>query len=881
MAWTERLINLLRRQSLDAEIDAELQFHIEHRTRDNVAAGMTIDEARRDAERRLGGRLRVHEQTHDADVLVWLESIGQDVRYAVRNLRHSPLVTGVMVGSLALAIGASTAMFSIVNAALLRSLPYAESDRIVMLWTAHLLNGATAQNTSVPNMEDWKHNARTFEDMAAYRASDGPLLDPGQATIETRWVGYAWVSDNFFTLLGRSAVLGRVFRPDDFADGRHAAVIAHSLWQQRYGGVPDVIGRRLNVAGVDVEVIGVMPDDFWFPNRDVQVWMPAILSSVWQRSRADRGMRFGTVFGRLAPAATLEQARAEMRAVAAQLRGQYRDVNADLDVNLVPLQVHVLGKSVPFMLEVLFGAVLCVLLVACANVANLLLARGMARRREMALRAALGAGRRRIARQLLTESLLLSCAGGCLGLIAVAWSMRALITLAPANLPRLDEARVDSTVLLFTLALSVVTGVLFGLAPAIRTSGGNGENQAHATTRNVAGGGSGNVRRVFVIGQFALALVLLAGAGLLIRSLFVVHSVDSGFGDRGVITAQLRFHNALPSQRRASLYQEATERIRRLPGVRAVGAIGTMFWNGDEGKFGLRAIDGHPDRPRDQWGVLTWTTISGDYFQALGVRLVSGRFFQDTDNRNTAPVVLINETMARRYWRGENPVGRRIKGFDARGTNDDWVTVIGVVNDVHSQGLERAPIAQIFEAKSQSLAETENLVVSGTATGIPEALRRTIRELDPTAVLSEISTLDERLGEQSAQRRFQTYLLTAFAALALLLAAAGIFATMHYWVAQRTQEIGIRMALGAERRTVLAMVLRETLVLAVAGVGVGVGSAVVATRTIASLLFGVTPHDPVTFTAVSLGMTATAMIASYVPAARAARIDPILTLKTE
>jgi putative ABC transport system permease protein len=880
MAWTERLINVFRRHRLDAEIDAELLFHIEQRTRDNVAAGMTVDEARRDAERRLGGRLRVHEQTHDADVLVWLESIGQDVRYAVRNLRRSPLVTGVMVGSLALAIGASTAMFSIVNAALLRSLPYAESDRIVMLWTAHLLNGATAQNTSVPNMEDWKQYARTFEDMAAYRASDGPLLDPAQATIETRWVGYAWVSDNFFQLLGRSAVLGRVFRQDDFAEGRHAAVIAHSLWQQRYGGVPDMIGRRMNVAGVDVEVIGVMADDFWFPTKDVQVWMPAILSSVWQRSRADRGTRFGTVFGRLAPAATLEQARAEMRAVAAQLRGQYRDVNANLDVNLVPLQVHVLGKSVPFMLEVLFAAVLCVLLIACANVANLLLARGVARRREMAVRAALGAGRRRIARQLLTESLLLSCAGGCLGLIAVAWSMRALITLAPANIPRLDEARIDSTVLLFTLALSVVTGVLFGLAPAMRTAG-NGENQTHATTRNIAGGASGKVRRVFVIGQFALALVLLAGAGLLIRSLFAVHSVDSGFGDRSVITAQLRFHNALPRQRRASLYQEATERIRRLPGVRAVGAVGTMFWNGEGGKFGLRAVDGHPDKPRDQWDALTWTTICGDYFQALGVPLVAGRFVQDADSRNTAPVVLINETMARRYWRGENPVGRRIKGFDARGTNDDWVTVIGVVKDVHSQGLERAPIAQIFEAQSQSLDETENLVVSGTATGIPDALRRTIRELDPTAVLSDVSTLDDRLGEQGAQRRFQTYLLTAFAALALLLAAAGIFATMHYWVAQRTQEIGIRMALGAERRTVLAMVLRETLVLAVAGVGVGVGSALVVTRTLASLLFGVTPHDPVTFAAVSLGMTAIAMIACCVPAARAARIDPMLALKIE
>jgi putative ABC transport system permease protein len=653
------------------------------------------------------------------------------------------------------------------------------------------------------------------------------------------------------------------------------------LWRERFGGVADAIGKRMNVGGIDVEVVGVMPEGFWFPNKDVQLWMPATLSPLWQRSRGDRGTRFGAVFGRLAPAVTIEQARAELRVVAAQLREQYPDSNANLDVNLVPLQVQVLGKSVPFMLEMLFGAVLCVLLIACANVANLLLARGVARRREMAVRAALGAGRRRIARQLLTESVLLSCAGGCLGLIAVAWSVGALIALAPANIPRLDETRVDTTVLLFTLALSVVTGVLFGLAPAIRTSRSSADELTHATTRNSAGGTSGKLRGTFVVGQFALALVLLTGAGLLIRSLSAVQSVESGFSDRGVVTSHLRFHNALQRQRRVDLYQEATERMRRLPGVRAVGAVGTMFWNGEGGKFGLRAIDGHPDKPRDQWEALTWTTICGDYFQALGVPLLRGRFFQHTDTRDAAPVVLINETTARRYWPGDNPVGRRIKGFDARGTNDDWVTVIGVVKDVHSQGLERGPIAQIFEAQSQSLDETENLVVSGTATGIPEALRRTVRELDRTATLSDMSTLDDRLGEQTAQRRFQTYLLTAFAALALLLAAAGIFATMHYWVAQRTQEIGIRMALGAEQRTVLAMVLRETLVLAVAGVGVGVGGALVATRTIASLLFGVTPHDPVTFAAVSLGMTATAMIASYVPAARAARIDPILTLKIE
>ncbi len=708
MAWTERFLNMLRRSKVDAEIEEELQFHIDERTRDNLAAGMTPGDAVRDAQRRFGGRLVARERTHDADVFAWLETIGQDVRFALRSLRHSPAVPAVVIGSLALAIGASTAMFSIVNAALLRSLPYRDSESLVMLWTANLLNGAMAQNTSVPNMEDWKAQTHTFSEMAAaYRESDGPLIDPTQAEIEAQWVGYAWVTGNFFELLGRSAVVGRVLQPEDFAAGRRVAVVTHALWRQRFGAGPDAIGKRLSVGGFDVEVVGVMPEDFWFPTKQVQLWLPASISPLWQRSRGDRATRFGAVFARLAPGATLEQARAEMHVVAARLRRQYPAANADLDVNIVPMQVQVLGRTAPFMLKILFGAVLCVLLIACANVANLLLARGVARRREIAVRAALGAGRRRIARQLLTESVLLSCAGGGLGLIAVTWSIRSLIALAPPNLPRLDEVRVDGTVLLFTLGLSLVTGVLFGLAPAVRISSSDSGDLMHATPRHSASGLSARMR-VFAICQFALALVLLAGAGLLIRSLLAVQAVDSGFGDPGVVTAHLRFHNALPRPTRAALYQEAMQRIRQLPAVRAAGAVATMFWGGDNAKFGLRAIDGHADKPRDQWDALTWTTIRGDYFQALSVPLVRGRFFQDTDSRDAPPVVLINETMARRYWPGEDPVGRRIKGFDARGKDDDWVTVVGVVKDVRSRGLERAPMSQIFEALAQSLDETEN-----------------------------------------------------------------------------------------------------------------------------------------------------------------------------
>jgi predicted permease len=879
MAWTGRFANLFRRGRVDAEIDEELRFHIEARTRDNVAAGMMADEAARDAQSRFGPLLRTRERTHDADVLVWVETLAQDVRYSVRSLRHSPVTTAIIIASLALAIGASTAVFSVVNAALLRALPYADSDRLAMLWSANLLNGSMEQNTSIPNFADWKTQARTFEDLAAYREGKGPLMDPRLA-IDAQVVRYAWVTDNFFSLLGRSTVVGRVFTPDDFTAGERVAVVAHSVWQGRFGGATDVIGKRVSVGGLDVEIVGVMPADFGFPTKDVQLWMPASLDARWQRSRTDRATRWGIVFGRVVRDTTIEGARSEMKAVAAQLRRQHRDANAYVDVNLVPLKVQVLGKSVPFMLEMLFGAVLCVLLIACANVAHLLLARGVARRRELAVRAALGVGWRRIARQLVTESVLLSSAGGCLGLIVVAWTARAFIALAPNTIPRLDEARVDTTVLLFALALSLITGVLSGLASASRTFV-NGSEDLMRPTGSCATATGARMRNAFVVSQFALAVVLLASAGLLIRSLLAVQSVDSGFGNRAVLTAHLRFDNTLPSSRRTALYQKTVERIQQLPGVRAVGAVGTMFWSGDSPRFGLRAVDGHPDKPRDQWDALTWTTIQGDYFQALGVPLLRGRFFRDSDSRDTPPVVLVNETMAGRYWPGDDPIGRRIKGFDARGRDDDWVTVVGVVKDVHSQGLERAPMAQIFEAQSQSLDETENLVVSATTVGLLDVLRPTIREVDRTAVLSDISTLDRSLNEQSAQRRFQAYLLMAFAVLALVLAAGGIFATMHYSVIQRTQEIGIRMALGAQPGAVLAMVLREVLVLTAGGIGVGIVGALGSTRMLSALLFGVTPHDPLTFVVVSLGLAAVAVLAGCIPASRAAAVDPILALRPE
>ena len=650
-------------------------------------------------------------------------------------------------------------------------------------------------------------------------------------------------------------------------------MLSDRLWRTRFDASPDVIGRTVELSGVDFQVVGVMPENFDFPSEETLLWAPAGALPNWPARRSERGSGFGPVLARLRPGVTLDQARAEMDIINQELTAEFPSANPNQGVRLVPLAAQIHGKTVPFMLGVLSGAVFLVLLIACANVANLLLARGAVRRQEIALRTALGAGKGRILRQLVTESMLLSCLAGALGLPFAALSIRALIALAPHGIARLGEAHMDGPVLVFSFGLSLATGLLFGLAPAMQIS------QQVSNRQQTSGIDSRGMRRVFVVAQVALAVVLLTGAGLLIRSFVAVQSVDPGFRTYRVLAATLRFGNALPSDQRATLYREAMTRIGRLPGVRAAGAISTMFFTGDDAKFGLRAVQGRPLESREQWTTMKWATISGDYFQALGVPLVRGRFFNDQDTRNTTPVVIINETMAHRYWRGDDPIGRGLKGFDPRGRNDDWVRVVGVVKDMHSNGLERSPIAQIYEAQAQSLDSTENLVVRTDATvGV---LRDAIGSLDNTAVLTDVTTLGAQLQQQNAPRRFQTLLLSLFAAVALALAGAGIFAVMHYSVAQRTKEIGIRMAIGAGRANVVRMILREGLLLVGVGGGIGLAGSLALSRSIRSLLFKVGPGDPITWSAVLILLAGIALFACFIPARRATRIDPMIALRCD
>ena len=864
MAWFNRLANLLRSVRVIGEIEEELRYHIDARTADNIAAGMSPEDARRDAVRRLGNAALSRERSYETEILLWLETILHDLRYGARSLRSNPLVSTVAILSIALAIGASTAIFSVVHAVLLNPLPYRDPDRIVILWGTDKVNNSIENNTSVPNFEDWRKRTRTLENLATYREVEASFTSNGAAD----WIEYAAVYRDFFGLMGRSPVLGRTFSTDE-PDG-HQVVLSYRLWQTRFGGSPAVLGQTVELNGLTSQIVGVMPKGFAFPSEKTLLWTPASAIPGWQIRRSGRNHGFGPILGRLRPDTTLDEARAEVEVISQGLAAQYPGDNADRGMRLVPLAAQIHGKTVPFMLAVLSGAVLLVLLIACANVANLLLARGAVRTQEIAVRSALGASNRRIVRQLVTESLLLASIGGALGLPFAALGIRAILALAPHGIARLGEARLDVSVLLFSLGLSLATGLLFGLAPAMRIS--QMSNQRNTTATHAQG-----MRRAFLVAQVVFAVVLLTGAGLLIRSFLAIQSVDPGFRTSRVLAGTLRFSSALPPDRRAALYSDAITRIGDLQEVKAVGAISTLFYSGNEAKFGLRAVEGRPLESPQQWTPMTWATISGDYFQALGIPLLRGRFFSDADTKNTTPVVIINETMARRYWPGGDPIGKGIKGFDPRGRKDDWVRVIGVVKDMHSSGLDRSPIAQIYETQAQALDDTENLVVYTEASAAD--IRDAVGSLDRSAVLTDVTEMSARLEEQNAPRRFQTLILSLFAALALGLAGAGIFAMMHYAVTQRTREIGIRMALGASRAAVVGMVLNEGLLLVASGCGIGLAGSLLLSRSIRSLLFEVGPGDPATLGAVSLLLAGITLLACYIPARRATRVDPVIALR--
>jgi putative ABC transport system permease protein len=814
--------------------------------------------------------------TRDAEILVWLETIGKDIRFAFRNLRKNLGVTAVAVLSLALGIGANTAIFSAIHAILLRPLPYKDPGRLAQLWMDNRRLGLHVDLTSYPNYEDWKRN-RVFDDLAGFVPTDGILT----GLEEPARIPDAVVTANLFSVLGVQPALGRAFTAEEEQPERGRVVIlSHGLWQRQFASDTQVLGKILELNGQPCQVVGVMPASFAFPSKETQLWKPLAQSP---RQRANRGGFFLSVVGRLKPGFTWAQARSEMSAIGARLEQQYRDSNQGYGVWVVPLLDQVVGTMRQALL-VLLGAVAFVLMIACVNVANLFLGRGAVRGREIAVRAALGAGRSRLVRQLLTESTVLSLMAGGLGLAIAFWGIRGLVLLAPKDLPRLDEIGIDGPVLGFTLAVSLISGILFGMVPALRISRVDLNEALREGGRSLAGGKRLRyVRSGLTVAEVALSMILLTGAGLMIRSLLNLQVIRPGFQTDNVLTWRVSPSRTKYPQRPqvATFYAALLGRLQATPSVQAAAMVTNVFLSStpDSGGF---TVEGHPAPPPEQQIEATLDSISPNYFRTLGVPLIRGRFFDEHDGPDTLPMVLINETMARRFWPNEDAVGKRFK-FGDPDPKTPWLTVAGVVGDMRRQGMEKVARCETFLPLAQSPSRGVTLVVhtSTEPAKVAGMVRDAVRELDKSAVLFERSTIADQIGESLSQRRFETLLLGLFSLLALILATVGIYGVVFQSVSQRINELGIRVALGAQKSSLLRMILGEALGMVFLGAMVGGLAAFAISRALSSFLYSVTAADPLTYMVVFLLLSVAAALASAIPARRATNIDPINALRYE
>lgn len=805
-----------------------------------------------------------------------METMWHDLRFGARMLRKSPGFTAAALFTLALGMGANITIFSVVNAVLLRPLPYAGTDRLVYLWSEAPKQNVKETATALATISEWRHQNTSFDDLAVF--------DPTAVTLtggaDPERVMSIRASANFFPLLGVGPALGRTFTADEVQQRARVVVLSHGLWRRRFGASTGILGQTVEIDGTGSQVIGVMPESF-IPDRENRIWEPQSLFSTWEAQKAQRGQGSWQVIGRLKASASLPQAQMEMNTIARRLEQAYPDSNKDLRVNLVPFSVQLTGRNLRLALWILLGAVVCVLLISCTNVANLLLARGLTRERELAIRMALGAGRMRLVRQLLTESILLALAGGAAGLLMAVWGIQALKSFGPPNIPQLDSVTLDTRALAFTTVVSLVTGLLFGLAPALkiyRAQPGEGLKEGRSSS---AGSGSRRLRGLLVITEFGLAVLLLSGAGLLLRSFSKLQAVDYGFEATRVLLLQtVPALNSTADQWRV-FYQQLSERIVALPGVEAAGLSEEIFISGNPN--GLLTVAGASAEAAETARIpYRLDVICGSVFQTLRVPLRQGRFFNRQDNQGAMPVAIINETMARRFWPGEEALGKRFKQGSAQSPGP-WLTVVGVVGDMHRQDLERRPIAQIFVPHLQRPERGMCLLIrtTGDPTRFAAAIRNEIRALDKTVLVYGISTLESQLARAAAQRRFQTWLLTLFSALALLLAAVGIYGLIHQSVVVRTREIGTRLTLGAEPRDILRLIVGQGMRLALCGIGVGWLAAYGLTRVLTSLLFGVTATDPLTFIATPLLLAVVAMLACYLPARRATKIAPLAAMRHE
>jgi predicted permease len=865
-----------------ADLERELRSDLELEEEEQRENGISVEESRYAARRAFGNPAMIREQTHEAWGWAPFERMAQDFRYALRQLMRSPGFAVAAILTLALGIGATAAIFSLVNTVLLRPLPFPEQHRL--MWLAmqdHSSPGVAPESLSYPDYFDWRAQNHTFSGMASYVGGGITLELKG----ESQRLEMQTVSSSFFEVLGVAPMLGRDFLPEDETAGHRAVMLSYSLWQSKFGAAQNIAGQSLTMDGRSYTVAGVMPKGFQFPleNPGPALWI-SIANDVEGKKTSQRGFDVLQVIGRLKPGASVDEAKSDLNIIAGNLARAYPDTNKPYGSALVvPELENMTGDTRPA-LRVLFGSVTLVLLIVCANVAGLLLARGSRRSAEFALRAAIGASRAAIVRQLLVESATLSLGGGVAGVALAYWLLHAAVRLMPLDIPRMQDASIDGSVLLFVLAVSLATGVLFGVLPAWRMSRSMPAQALRDGSRTVVGAsGRNRVHNGLVIAQTAVGLVLLVSSGLLIRSFIRILNVDPGFDPRHVLSARAGVSfNTVSHDQHLQFFQRALARISALPGVQLASAGWPLPMSGIHAGISFN-IQGRPIAKGDEPSEGLALAMPG-YFETMRIPLVAGRTFGEQDGVKGAPTIIINQAFAKKYFRGENPLGRRIQvrlGDDV--FESSIREIVGVVGDSKLMNLTAAAEPQYYLPYAQAVVTNPFLVVrnSGDPAMLEDSLRAAIHEIDPGVPVYQVSTLENYLSKSAAQPRFQTFVLTCFAAIALVLAAIGLYGLLSYMVVQRTLEIGLRMAMGAQRSDVLGMIIRRGLTLALIGLVAGLAISAVMMRLLSGMLYGIRPYDPITFAATAGLLLVVSAAASIVPAWRAARLDPIQTLREQ
>jgi predicted permease len=876
-SWLRRSLG---RPELESEMETEIRFHVDAYIEDLIAQGVPQAEAARQARIEFGAIENTKEECREATGVTLLENFLQDLRYGARSMVRSPGFTAVAVIALALGIGANAAIFSVVNAVLLRPLAYRDSDRLVTI-----LHGGD-DPVAVANYIDWRNQSQSFEAMAAadYWSANLTGLDHPDRLLGLK------VTQNLLPMLGVQPFLGRLFvKGEDEVGAEHEVILSYNLWQRRFSGDPNILGKAMVLNGNSYVIVGVMPQGFRFAPfwaTHAELWVP----NAFGDRIHNRGGNSLRVFARLKGGVSLAQSRAEIASITARLQQQFPGTNGNVVV--MPLKEKVVGK-IETPLLVLLGAVGFVLLIACANVAHMLLSRAAARQKEIAVRTALGARRFRVIRQLLTENLLLAVIGGGLGLLLAVWGIRTLVALSPGDIPRLDSVAIDTRVMLFLFGATLLTSVAFGLAPAMQASAVNLSDTLKEGGRGSSDGIRRNRLRSFLVAtEFALALVLLIGAGLMIRSFYALRAVDPGFNPHDVVSmvVSVAGSNEARPGRRETFYREVLEKVRALPGIEAAGGINHLPLIGDMWGWPF-VIEGRPTPRPGEFPTAVYRIAAPGYFDAMRLPLLQGRDIAASDDSKAPGVVVINEKAARAYWPNENPIGRHIS-FTSDSKPPVWLTIIGVTKDAVEGDWQREPYPEAYLAAFQNTEYLESpgtqfqyLTLVARARTDPGALASTIKDtvwsIDRNLPVSEVVTMDEVVDQANAEPRFEMLLLAVFAVVALVMAAVGIYGVMSYSISRRTHEIGIRVSLGATRGEILLLVLRQGMVLALTGAAVGIMGALLLGRLMAKLLYGVPATDPLTFAGVATLLLAVAVIASYLPARRAMRVDPIVALRYE